>query len=96
MAYGPKILLDPTFAVSIKEIKAKVRGTNKISKDSVLVLRGKAAQIENLELDGFLVVEGDTVASGEVKNSQRVEFEHATADDSEMYRIRGFKPKHIK
>jgi len=96
MAYGPKILMDPTFAVSIKELKAKVTGSNRISKDSVLILRGKDSRIENLSLDGYLVVENGTVATGEVKNNERVEFIHTTAEDPEVYRISGFKHHHVK
>lgn len=72
MAFGPKILLDPTFALSIKELKQKFQGQNRISKDSTLILKGKDARIENLNLDGYLVVKDGDVVTGEVKNNDRV------------------------
>ena len=69
LAYGPKILLDPTFALTLSEIKAKFQGNNKISKDSTLILKGKDSRIENLSLDGYLVLENGAVATGEQANS---------------------------
>lgn len=38
LAFGPKILLDPTFAITLNDIKEKFEGTIKISKDSSLLL----------------------------------------------------------
>jgi hypothetical protein len=56
LAFGPKILLDPTFALTLNELKAKFQGVNKISKDSTLYLSGHSAQVENLTLNGLLRV----------------------------------------
>jgi UDP-sugar pyrophosphorylase len=41
LEYGPKILLDPTFALTFEEIKNKMGGLKSISKISSLVLKGK-------------------------------------------------------
>jgi hypothetical protein len=40
LAFGAKILLDPTFAITIEELRKKVAGTNTISKNSSLILKG--------------------------------------------------------
>ena len=56
IAFGPKILMDPTFAITFQEIKSKFAGTNKISKDATLVLADKDLFFENLDLgSGSLV-----------------------------------------
>ena len=58
LAYGPKILLDPTFALTLRDLRAKFVGETKISKNSTLVLKGLDSKVENLDLDGYLRVEG--------------------------------------
>lgn len=37
-AFGPKILLDPTFAITFQELKEKFVGHNKISRKSSMIL----------------------------------------------------------
>ena len=95
VAFGPKILLDPTFAYTLAELKAKFQGTNSISKNSTLFLKGHKSQIKDLKLDGVLRVENGLIASGDVSSHDRVEFTPATEQDDEIYRIRGYKPKHM-
>ena len=60
LAYGPKILLEPSFAISLREIKEKIVGINKISKDSTLILKGAHSSLQNLDLDGYLVINDGT------------------------------------
>lgn len=95
LAFGPKVLLDPTFALTLNELKNKFKGNNRISKDSTLVLKGKEASIENLNLNGYLRVEESQKATGDVENNERVILEHSTEEDPEVYRIRGYKPKKV-
>jgi len=54
---GPRIVLCPAFAVSQEEVLEKIKGNrNKISKRSSLILEGQNLSIENLNLDGALVI----------------------------------------
>ena len=92
LAFGPKIVLDPTFALSIKELRSKFVGANKVSKNSTLILSGLNSRVENLDLDGVQVVEDKAHVSGAVHNQNRVNFDHTTEADPEVFRIRGYMP----
>lgn len=91
MAFGAKILLDPTFALTIEDLRKKFAGSNSISKTSSLILKGVSTQINDLKLDGFLKAE-EGVISGEVLNKERIVFEANKDSDDEIFRIRGYKP----
>ena len=95
LAFGAKILLDPTFAITIEEFRKKVADTNTISKNSSLILKGINTQVHDLKLDGHLKAEDGNI-SGEILNKERVVFEPTKDTDDEIYRIRGFKPAHHK
>ena len=94
LAFGPKILLDPTFAFTLNELKQKFAGVNRISKGSNLILKGHRSTVSNLTLNGVLRVENGMHATGEVSNEDKVEFTPALETDDEVYRMRGYKPKH--
>lgn len=51
----PAVVLEPSFALTSKEMSAKFKG-GKISGRSTLVVDGAGVQIEDLELDGALVI----------------------------------------
>lgn len=89
LAFGPKILMDPMFAISFKELKCKFAGTNKISREGTLVLLDKKTFFENLDLQaGSLVCKSEMkIPGGPVKLVAGT-----TAEDAEIYRIRGYKP----
>ena len=95
MAFGAKILLDPTFALTIEDLRKKFAGSNSISKTSSIILKGASTQINDLKLDGFLKAE-EGVISGEVLNKERIVFEPNKDSDDEIFRIRGYKPAHHK
>ena len=95
MAYGAKILIDPTFALTIDDFRRKFAGSNTISKYSTLILKGAKTQVHDLKLDGYLKAE-DGEIKGEVLNKERVIFEPSKDTDDEIFRIRGFKPVHHK
>lgn len=82
--------MDPMFALTIKEIKCKFAGINKISKDSSMILSDKECYFENLDL-----ISGTLVCKNNQKNLEHnIVFEPGTQHtDPEAYRIRGFKPK---
>lgn len=65
---GPRIVLQPSFGISLEQIKERLRGEIRISSSSSLVLDGDI-KIENLTLDGALEVVGDgTIVDKVVKN----------------------------
>ena len=48
---GPKIVIKPSFAVTMTDLKARFFGINWISKDSTVVLEGET-YLNNMIIDG--------------------------------------------
>lgn len=88
-------MIDPTFAITLQEIREKFKGDNNISSDSTLILKGHSTRVENLNLDGYLKAESGII-TGDVLNKEKIELQPSNESDDEIYRIRGFKPVHIK
>ena len=65
VTFGPRILIDPSFGITIKELRSKFEGVTKISQNSSLVLTGENSKINDLVLDGHLVVKDGEVATAE-------------------------------
>jgi len=86
--YGPKILMDPTFAITLKELKSKFKGTSKISKDASVVLQDMDLEFENLDLGAGKFVCKSVGNEG----SEAITFVPVDDSDKEIYKIRGFKP----
>jgi UDP-sugar pyrophosphorylase len=88
-AFGPKVLMDPMFAITFDEIKVKFEGNNRISKDGTLILKDKEVYFNNLSLDqGTLICRN---GGREIKRPWV--FEKSDESDQEVFRIRGYKPK---
>ena len=84
--------MDPTFALTLNDLRSKFNGENWISKESTLILKGASSRVENLRLDGFLSL-SDSLGSGEVLSKKGcVSFVKTNETDDEIYRIRGYKP----
>jgi len=49
-AFGPKILLDPTFALTFQELKEKFVGKNRIAKNATLIMGESNLFFQHLEL----------------------------------------------
>lgn len=87
-AYGPKILMDPMFAITFKEIKCKFHGPNMLSKDGSMILSDGNLFFENLKLGNeTLVCQG-----GQKYQAQACTFQPSQTNDPEVYKIRGYKP----
>ena len=92
---GPRVCLHPTFACTFNELKGKVGGGVTIeTPESVLVVEGAGVRLENLKLDGALVIKacsGATVTVNglEVKNEGWT-WKKAPADADEVDALRGF------
>jgi len=92
-AFGPKILLDPTFAITFAEIKSKLAGAeanNKISKNATLILYDNDEDVKGLDLATQTCI----VSENKQSIAPQIIFENSTEGDEEVYRIRGYKPKH--
>ena len=86
-AFGPKILLDPRCALTFAELKSRFNGKCKISSGASLILWDEV-EFNSLDLGTTtFVCETGTKCPG-----QKIIFEPATEEDSEVYKIRGFKP----
>ena len=60
LAFGPKIVMDPMFAITFKEIQCKFAGVNKISRKSTMILSDEECFFENLDIqDETLVCKDD-------------------------------------
>ncbi|KAK9061568.1 hypothetical protein SSX86_018750 [Deinandra increscens subsp. villosa] len=92
-----RIVWKPKWAVTFSDVKSKVTGNNSVSQKSTLVIKGRDIFIEDLSLDGALIV--DSVDDAEVKvggsvcnNGWTVEsIDKDSSDLPEEVRIRGFK-----
>ena len=88
-AFGPKILLDPTFAITFNEIKVKMAGKNRIGKNATLILGESNLFFESLDLQSGSL----TCKNGKQQPGPSIVFEKADPQrDVEIYRIRGYKP----
>ncbi|KAI7730494.1 hypothetical protein M8C21_003375 [Ambrosia artemisiifolia] len=92
-----RVVWKPKWAVTFADVKSKVSGNNSVSQKSTLVIKGRDIFIEDLSLDGALIV--DAVDDAEVKVGGSVcnggwTIESIDKDSSELpeeVRIRGFK-----
>lgn len=73
--------MDPTFALTFKEIQIKFKGKNKISKDATLLLTERDVFFENLDLGAATLV----CKSGTKAPSLAITFEKCTDKDAEIY-----------
>lgn len=92
---GPRIILCPGFAITQDELKDKINGGS-ITKRSSLVLEGEQLKINNLNLDGALVIRTGKDCDVTVENLvvQNKGWEIKELDKSVEYpehvRIRGY------
>lgn len=93
----PRITWKPKWAVTFAEVKNKVRGSCSVSQKSTMFIKGRKIVLEDLSLDGALII--DSVEDAEVKVGGTVQnkgwtIEHVDYKDSsepEKVRIRGFR-----
>lgn len=60
-AFGPKVLLDPTFAITLAELKTKFQGKCKISQGGSLIANGEDTIFLNLDLAEATLVTGSGI-----------------------------------
>ncbi|KAF8772170.1 hypothetical protein HU200_006054 [Digitaria exilis] len=93
----PRITWSPRWGLTFKDVKEKVRGNSSISQRSTFVINGRNIFLEDLSLDGTLIVnsvdEAEVKVTGRVQNKgwniQHVDYKDTS--EKEEIRIRGFK-----
>ncbi|OIW14508.1 hypothetical protein TanjilG_12101 [Lupinus angustifolius] len=93
----PRITWKPKWGLTYSQIKSKVSGNSSISQNSTLAIKGQKVFIENLSLDGALIIDAvddaEVNVSGSVKNNgwsiENVDYKDTS--EPEVLRIRGFK-----
>uniref|UniRef100_A0A5B6YTK4 UTP-monosaccharide-1-phosphate uridylyltransferase n=1 Tax=Davidia involucrata TaxID=16924 RepID=A0A5B6YTK4_DAVIN len=93
----PRITWKPKWALTFSDVQSKVRGSCSISQKSTVVIKGRNIFLEDLSLDGSLVI--DSVEDAEVKVGGSVQnkgwiLENVDYKDTsvpEEVRIRGFR-----
>ena len=54
--FGPKVVIDPDFGVTLKELKNKLKGTINMTGNSTLIIKGDYV-LGNITLDGYLYID---------------------------------------
>ncbi|XP_073031749.1 UDP-sugar pyrophosphorylase-like [Primulina eburnea] len=94
----PRIVWQPKWGLTFSDIRSKVRGNCSITAKSTIVINGKSVYLEDLALDGALVINGtddgaEVKVGGSVQNKGWI-FEDVDYKDTsapEEVRIRGFR-----
>ncbi|XP_065619985.1 UDP-sugar pyrophosphorylase 1-like [Quercus suber] len=98
----PRIIWKPKWGLTFAEIKRKVCGSSTISQRSTMVIKGCNVFLEDLSLDGALLI--DAIDDAEVKVRGSVQnkgwtlenIDYKDASVPEELRIRGFKINKIE
>ncbi|XP_060967160.1 UDP-sugar pyrophosphorylase-like [Cannabis sativa] len=96
----PRITWKPKWGLTFNDIKKKVSGSCSISQRSTMIVKGRNVFLENLSLDGALVIDDDGVeedakvrVGGSVHNKgwniEKVDYKDTSV--AEELRIRGFR-----
>ncbi|GLU00953.1 hypothetical protein SLE2022_182860 [Rubroshorea leprosula] len=98
----PRITWKPKWGLTFAEIKSKVSGASAISQKSTMVIQGRNIFLEDLSLDGALVVnsvdDAEVKVGGSVQNKGWVleNVDYKDASIPEELRIRGFRINKIE
>ncbi|CAK9068730.1 unnamed protein product [Durusdinium trenchii] len=69
---GAQIIIKPSFAICLEQLKSKIRGTIRISKKSTLILEGDVS-VDGLQLKGALSLRGTGSFAGETGKRRSIE-----------------------
>jgi hypothetical protein len=97
LPFGPKILLEPSFALTLADLRLRFEGKTTISENCTIILGGAANEqpIKNLTLDGTLIAYAPVNFFAHF-NEAYIVFGPVACDDEEKFRIRGYKPEEKK
>lgn len=91
---GPKIILSPSFASCLSDLEDKVRGGS-ISPKSVLIVDGENIQLNQVKLDGTLIIkaipEAEVILQDLDIQNEGWDFVELKGDEPEEIQMRGYK-----
>lgn len=70
LAFGPKIVLDPSFAISVKELRQKFQGKTRIGRHATLILEGLNTTVADLHFEGGFKRVEDEQLTGEINEQE--------------------------
>ena len=92
--FGPRIIIYPSFAASISELKEKMekmKGKIKMTINSTLILKNDVNIEEGVDLDGNLTIDKDEKELVKCNNKKRWEYYPLKEDQGKIYeKIRGY------
>ena len=92
--FGPRIIIYPSFAASISELKEKMekmKGKIRMTINSVLILKNDITIEEGVDLNGFLTIEKDEKELVKCQNKKRYKYYALKNDQGTIYeKIRGY------
>ena len=94
ITFGPKIIIYPSFAASVTELRDKMNHMKKnirMTNNSTLVLKNDITIDEGIDLDGHLVVDKDAKDYIVCKNKRNIMYRKLKEGEGENYeKIRGY------
>ena len=94
ITFGPKIIIYPSFAASVTELRDKLNHMKKnikMTNNSTLILKNDIIIDEGIDLDGYLVVDKDEKDYIVCKNKQYKMYRKLKDGEGENYeKIRGY------
>ncbi len=90
--FWPKIFINPSFSVTLEELRSKFKGKNVVKKNSTLLLFGKNSTLENVRIDGLVSV--DVAHLSNVSNENRIRLCFTPLNQGEganFEQIRGYR-----
>ena len=94
ITFGPKIIIYPSFAASVTELRDKMNHMKKnirMTNNSSLVLKNDITIDEGIDLDGYLVVDKDAKDYIVCKNKRNIMYRKLKEGEGENYeKIRGY------
>ena len=92
--FGPKIIIFPSFAISVSELRDKlnhIKGKIKMTNNSTLILKNDIKIEGNIDLDGLLIIDKDQKEYIICKNNKKIMFRALKEGEGKDYeKIRGY------
>ena len=94
ISFGPKIIIYPSFAATVTELRDKLNHMKqkiKMTNNSTLILKNDVMIEEGIDLDGYLLVDKDLKDYVVCKNKKNVMYRLLKEGEGKDYeRIRGY------
>ena len=94
ITFGPKIIIYPSFAASVTELRDKLNHMKKnirMTNNSTLILKNDIMIDEGIDLDGYLVVDKNEKDFIVCKNNKKIMYRRLKEGEGENYeKIRGY------